>query len=64
MNHVTIYARKSTESEDKQIQSIESQVKELKDYAKRMNWAVDKVFTECKSLESASFQSRANNLSG
>ena len=51
MNHVTIYARKSTESEDRQIQSIDSQIKELKDYAKRMNWVVDKVFTESKSAK-------------
>jgi len=51
MNHVTIYARKSTESEDRQIMSIESQIKELKDYATRMNWAVDKVFTESKSAK-------------
>ena len=51
MNHVTIYARKSTESEDRQVQSIESQVKELKAHATRMNWVVDKVFTESKSAK-------------
>jgi len=51
MNHVTIYARKSTESEEKQVQSIESQVKELKAHATRMNWVVDKVFIESKSAK-------------
>ena len=51
MNHVTIYARKSTESEDRQVQSIESQVNELKALADRMNWVVDKVFTESKSAK-------------
>ncbi|MEW6410922.1 MAG: recombinase family protein [Candidatus Zixiibacteriota bacterium] len=51
MNHVTIYARKSTESEDKQVMSIESQVKELKAHAKRMNWIVDRVLTESKSAK-------------
>jgi len=51
MNHVTIYARKSTESEDRQIMSIDSQVKELKEYAKRMNFVVDKVITESKSAK-------------
>lgn len=51
MNHVTIYARKSTESEDRQLLSIASQIKELKDYARRMNWVVDRVFTESKSAK-------------
>ena len=51
MNHVTIYARKSTESEDRQVQSIESQVKELKAHADRMNWVVDNIFTESKSAK-------------
>ncbi len=51
MNHVTIYVRKSTESEERQILSIDSQIKELKDYAKRMGWIVDKVFSESKSAK-------------
>ena len=51
MNHVTIYVRKSSESEERQILSIDSQIKELKDYAKRMDWIVDKVFSESKSAK-------------
>ena len=51
MNRVVIYARKSTESEDRQVLSIESQVKELTDYAKNMNWQVVDVFSESKSAK-------------
>lgn len=51
MNKVAIYARKSTESEDRQVLSIESQVKELRDYANRMKWQVVRVFSESKSAK-------------
>lgn len=51
MGSIAIYARKSTESEDKQIQSIDSQVKELKTYASKMGWRVAYVLIESKSAK-------------
>ncbi|MCK5125209.1 MAG: recombinase family protein [candidate division Zixibacteria bacterium] len=51
MSKIAIYARKSTESEDKQVQSIDSQVRELKAYASKMGWRVDHVFVESKSAK-------------
>ena len=51
MNNVAIYVRKSSESEDRQVLSIESQTKELADYAKRMNWQIVDTFTESKSAK-------------
>lgn len=47
-----IYARKSTESEDRQVLSIDSQVKELTDYANRQGWRVGRVFKESKTAKS------------
>ena len=48
---IAIYARKSTESEDRQVLSIDSQIQELKDYAIRENLGVPVVFTESKSAK-------------
>lgn len=47
-----IYARKSTESEDRQLLSIESQVKELKLIAVRGGFEIGHIFTEAKSAKS------------
>ncbi len=47
-----IYARKSTESDDRQVLSIGSQVRELKDFAARQGLQIDHVFTESKSAKS------------
>ncbi len=46
-----IYARKSTESEDRQALSIESQINELKSLAEKDNLVIEKVFTESKSAK-------------
>jgi DNA invertase Pin-like site-specific DNA recombinase len=48
---VAIYARKSTESEDRQILSIDSQVAELRAYATRAGYSVAKVYTESMSAK-------------
>lgn len=49
---IAIYARKSTESEDRQILSIDSQVKELHDYGESLGLKEIKVFTESMSAKS------------
>ena len=46
-----IYARKSSESEDRQVQSIESQVEELQKLAKNSSLAVVNIFSESKSAK-------------
>jgi len=51
MAGIAIYARKSTESEDRQILSIDSQIKELKEFAVRQGIAAKAVFTESQSAK-------------
>jgi len=51
MKKYFIYARKSTESEDRQILSIESQINELKELAKRKGLEVSEVLEESKSAK-------------
>ena len=46
-----LYARKSTDVEDKQILSIEAQLAELKEYAKRENLYVVEEFIEKQSAK-------------
>lgn len=46
-----IYARKSTESEDRQVLSIDSQIRELKLLAARRGFAVDEVLQESRSAK-------------
>jgi len=46
-----LYARKSSESEDRQIQSIDDQIKRLKELAERLNLKIIKVYTEAKSAK-------------
>ncbi len=46
-----IYARKSTESEDRQVLSIESQIRELQDLAMRRGAVVAEVLTEAHSAK-------------
>ncbi|MBP6931234.1 MAG: recombinase family protein [Candidatus Pacebacteria bacterium] len=46
-----LYARKSTEEDDKQVMSIEAQLFELNEYASRERIEIVKVFTEAKSAK-------------
>ena len=46
-----LYARKSTEDDDHQIMSIEAQLFELREYARRENVEIFEEFTEAKSAK-------------
>ena len=46
-----LYARKSEESEDKQIQSIDNQIDDLKDLANRLNLTIKTKYTETRSAK-------------
>ncbi len=46
-----LYARKSTEDEERQIMSIEAQLTELQEFAKRENIVIAKTFIESKSAK-------------
>ena len=46
-----LYARKSTDDEDRQILSIESQISELKEYAKRESLIIVEEFVEAKTAK-------------
>lgn len=46
-----IYARKSSESEDRQIQSIDDQINRLKELASDLNLDIKKIYTEAKSAK-------------
>ncbi len=46
-----LYARKSSESDDRQVQSIDDQIDRLKEYASRVGIKIKKVFIEAKSAK-------------
>ena len=46
-----LYARKSSESEDRQVQSIDDQVKRLKQLANDLDISVKKIYTEAKTAK-------------
>lgn len=50
-NKVVMYCRKSTEDKNKQINSIENQIQELKETAKRLDLEIIKTITDTKSAK-------------
>ncbi|MBF1042470.1 MAG: recombinase family protein [Candidatus Nanosynbacter sp.] len=46
-----LYARKSSEDEERQVMSIEAQLAELADYAKLEHIEIAEIFTESKSAK-------------
>jgi len=46
-----LYARKSTDDEDRQMLSIESQINELREFAKKENLEIVEEFTEAKTAK-------------
>src|SRR3989344_4510335 len=51
MTKYFLYARKSTEDEERQVMSIEAQLAELQEYAKRENIEIAETFVESKSAK-------------
>ena len=52
MNQYLIYARKSSEADDRQALSIDSQLSELRSFAQKSNLQIVRVLTESKSAKS------------
>ncbi|HEX2897782.1 MAG TPA: recombinase family protein [candidate division Zixibacteria bacterium] len=51
MNETIIYARKSSDNDDRQVLSIDSQIDELVRYAARTNLQVSSIFREARSAK-------------
>jgi DNA invertase Pin-like site-specific DNA recombinase len=52
MSQYVIYCRKSSESEEKQVLSIESQIKELNEFSNKLNLSIAETLVESKSAKS------------
>ncbi len=59
-----LYARKSSDNEDRQVQSIESQVSKLKELAKELNLNIKKVYTEAKTAKKPGVRSVFDEMMG
>ena len=59
-----IYCRKSSEEEERQALSIESQLQELRDYARKHNLMIVDVFTESKSARKSNNRPVFNEMLG
>ena len=57
-----LYARKSTESEDRQVQSIDDQVAYFTDVARRENLHIAEIITEAKSAKAPDVRPEFNRL--
>ncbi len=57
-----LYTRKSTESEDKQIQSLDDQIKELKKLASRNNQLIVEILQESKSAKKPNNRPEFNRM--
>ena len=62
MNGYFLYARKSTDVEDKQVLSIESQLNELREFAKREGLEIIEEFSEAKTAKEPGRRERAFEL--
>jgi len=61
---LAIYARKSTESEDRQVQSLEDQVRELRKVAEREGMLIVEVFEESRSAKAPGNRPEFDRLLG
>lgn len=68
MQKAVLYARKSTESEDKQVQSIDDQIRIMEDVAKDEGLEIIEILTESKSAKAPNvrteFEKMMNNIQG
>lgn len=59
-----LYARKSTESEDRQIRSIDDQIREMKEIARDEGLRIVDVITECKSAKAPDVRPEFKKMMG
>lgn len=59
-----LYARKSTESEDRQIRSIDDQIREMKEIARDEGLRIVDIITECKSAKAPGVRPEFKKMMG